>query len=239
MKWKTWVVVCACSLGIAGMFPFNAQGQQPKEEKIRDGVFEITLKTPDSRRIIVDELVRDRDLDPNYLYRVRTGGYLGFDEAEWVDKIEFKVFDIPVTEMPEYKKFANILSDINKNVWAIKEVLRGYNELSFRLMKICDKSKFPTMQSIDDNIAQQLSIYRQLLLLRSLVVNALERFVTDRSCVDRYAQYQKDLRIYTRRLTNLCKDFDRLRTKALNVAQTGMSRVQTGKQGQAKVKSAK
>jgi hypothetical protein len=178
-------------------------------------------------------------LDPNYLYRVRTGGFLGFDEAEWVDKIEFKVFDIPVTEMPEYKRFASILSDINKNVWAIKEVLRGYNELSFRLMNICDKSKFPTMQSIDDNITQQLSIYRQLLLLRSLVVNALERFVRDRSCVDRYAQYQKDLRIYTRRLTNLCKDFDRLRTKALKVAQRGTSSVQTGKKGQAKEKSAK
>jgi hypothetical protein len=234
MKWKTAVVICACSLWIAGVFPFNAQGQQPTEEKIRDGVYEITLKTPDSKKIIVDELIRDRDLDPNYLYRVRTGGFLGFDEAEWVDKIEFKVFDIPVTEMPDYKKFASILSDINRNVWDIKDVLRGYNELSIRLMNICDKSKFPTLQSIDDNIAQQLSIYRQLLVLRSLVVNALDRFIRDRSCVDRYAQYQKDVRIYTKRLTNLCKDYDRLRTKALNVVQSGTSRAQADKPGQAK-----
>ena len=239
MKWKTSVVICACSLWIAGAFPFNAQAQQPAEEKVRDGVYEITLRTPDSRKIIVDDLTRDRDLDPNYLYRVRTGGYLGFDEAEWVDKIEFKVFDIPVTEMPEYKKFATILSDINKNVWAIKDVLRGYNQLSFRLMNICDKSKFPTLQSIDDNIAQQLSIYRQLVVLRSLVVNALERFVRDRSCVDRYAQYQKDLRIYTKRLTNLCEDYDRLRTKALNVAQRDTSRAGTDEAGRRKVRDAK
>ncbi len=54
-------------------------------EKTRDGLYEVTLKSLEpARTMIVDELVRDRDLNPGALYRVRTGGYLAFDETEWV-----------------------------------------------------------------------------------------------------------------------------------------------------------
>jgi len=200
--------------------PFErGPSERPEAERGRDGIYEITLKTPDSRRIMVDELVRDREIDSKALFRVRTGGYLSFDESDWVDKIEFKIFDIPITQIPQYKGFASILTDINTRIWDIKQMLDRYNQLSLRLMNICNKTMFPTLQSIDENIAQQLSIYQKLLLLRALVVNALDRFVRDRSCVDRYDQFKADLVIYTKRLTELCKDYDRLSRKVLEAAQ--------------------
>jgi hypothetical protein len=197
----------------------RAPSEKPEAERARDGIYEITLKTPDSRRIMVDELVRDREINSKALFRVRTGGYLSFDESDWVDKIEFKIFDIPITQIPQYKEFASILTDINTRIWDIKQMLDRYNQLSLRLMNICDKTMFPTLQSIDENIAQQLSIYQKLLLLRALIVNALDRFVRDRSCVDRYDQFKADLVIYTKRLTELCRDYDRLSRKALEAAQ--------------------
>ncbi len=42
-----------------------------------------------------------------------------------VDGIEFKVFDVPVTDLPQYKRFAELLSEINqrsgisKNFWDV------------------------------------------------------------------------------------------------------------------------
>ncbi|AFM27040.1 hypothetical protein Desti_4408 [Desulfomonile tiedjei DSM 6799] len=57
-------------LGLVTAFPASAQ--QASQEKAREGYYEITLRTPDKRKIIVDELVRDRDLDPASLYRVKT-----------------------------------------------------------------------------------------------------------------------------------------------------------------------
>ncbi len=83
------------------------QAQQTSQEKVREGYYEITLKSPDKRRINIDELVRDRDLNPAALYRVKTGGYLAFDESEWVDGIEFKVYDVPVTDLPHTKDLRN------------------------------------------------------------------------------------------------------------------------------------
>jgi hypothetical protein len=209
------------------IFPLAASAQRPEGERTREGVFEITLKTTDSKRIIIDELVRDRDLSPKALYRVRTGGYLAFDESEWVDKIEFKAFDVPVTELAEYKKLSTILTEINNKIWTIKEVLGSYNQLSLRLMNICNSSMFPTLRSIDENISQQLEIYKQLMLLRDLIVNALNRFVRDRTCVDKFDEYKKGLSLYSQRLTNLCKDFDRLRQKALD----GAKEVKSGLEG--------
>src|SRR5208283_789363 len=133
-----------------------------------------------------DELVRDRDLDPAALYRVKVGGYLAFDEAEWVDKIEFKLFDRPVTELPQYKRYSELLSDINQKIWELKQQLDSYDLLALRMMNMCDKSKFPTLQSIDENVLQQLTIYKRLVLLRALVVNSLDRVLTERGCADRY-----------------------------------------------------
>ena len=205
-----------CTLVTSVGSPAIVTAQETETGKIRDGVFELTLKTRHAKKIVLDELVRDRDLNPNALYRVTTSGYLGFNESEWVEKLEFKVFDIPVTAMPEYRKLGNVLADVNEKISAIRQALRNYNQLSLRLMKICDNSLFPTLRSMDENIAQQLIVYQQLKALRELVANSLERFVRKRSCVDRFARYDTDLNIYTKRLTNLCKDFDRLRKKALD-----------------------
>jgi hypothetical protein len=197
---------------------WDASAQPPKLEEGLEGIFELTLKTPDSRRIVVDRLTRDRDLDAKSLFRVGVGGYLAFDASEWVDKIDFKVYDIPVTEMPDYKKFSEILVEINKRISDITGILREYDQLAFRLMNICDKSLFPSLRAIDQNIVQQLSIYKNLILLRALVVNSLNSYVRDRSCVDRFAQYKKDLGIYTNRLTDLCRNYERLKKEALDAA---------------------
>jgi hypothetical protein len=210
-------IIPMAMLAVAG-FVSNVSGQSIGGEKVRDGVYELTLKTPDSRTIVIDKMVRDRDLDPKSIYRVATGGYLAFDESEWVDKIEFKVFDIPVSQMPEYRRLSKTLVDINDKLSSIKGVLHSYDELAFRLMNICDKSKFPNLQAIDQNIIQQLSIYKRLILLRSLVVNSLNRFVKRRSCVDRFEGYQDDLKLYTKRLTDLCRNYDRLRRDVLSGA---------------------
>jgi len=212
--WSLSFLILSCLAASVG-----AQEQMPPPEKTRDGLFEITLKSPEPRTMIVDELVRDRDLNPGALYRVRTGGYLSFDEAEWVDKIEFKVFDRPVTELPQYKRFSELLVDINSKIIGLREMMGRYDQLALRLMNICDKSRFPTLQSIDENIIQQLTVYQKLVLLRELVVTSLNRFVRDRSCVDRYAEYQKTLDLYSKRLTELGQNYDRLTRRAMQLAQ--------------------
>jgi hypothetical protein len=216
----------------------DAQEVAPPE-KVRDGRYEITLKTPDHRKIIVDELVRDRDLNPASIYRVRTGGYMAFNESDWVDKIEFKVFDRPVMELEPYKRFAELLVSINEKIWAIKQTLGSYDQLAFRMMNICDKSRFPNLQSIDDNIIQQLTIYKRLLLLRALVTNSLNRFVRDRSCIDRYADYQKSLSLYSQQLSELSRNFERLTRKALQLAQEVLPDKAPPEQGKADAQSSR
>ena len=195
------------------------QQSQAVHESATDGVFMLTLKSPDRQTMTVDELVRDRDLNPKFLYRVKTGGYIGFDESEWVEKIEFKVFERPVTELPEYKRFSTLLVEINAKIWRIKRTLEKYDLLALRLMNICDRSKFSSLQAIDDNILKQLSVYRKLLLLRSLVLNSLSRFQRDRACTDLYADYQRTLNIYSRQLMDLSQNYRRLSRKALSLAE--------------------
>jgi hypothetical protein len=217
MKPRAIFLAAFLCLTVAAAVPAVAQQTEPvaSPPKTRDGVFQVTLKTPDARKMTVDELVRDRDLNPGNLYRVSTGGYLGFDEAEWVDKIEFKVFDLPVTDMPQYKRFAELLSEINDKAWAVKETLSRYDLLALRLMDICDRSRFSSLQAIDENVAQQLLMYKKLTLLRGLVVNGLNRFIKDRSCRDLFSEYQKSLDIYSRQLAELSKNFDLLSRRVL------------------------
>jgi hypothetical protein len=223
MRKTLFLASLVCLAALTGI-PCNIAAQESgTSDKVRDGLFEITLKTPDKRTIVVDEIVRDRDLNPGAIYRVRAGGYLAFDESEWVDKIEFKVFDRPVTQLAPYKRFASLLVDINEKIWGIKQMLGSYDQLAFRLMNICDKSRFPSLQSIDDNIVQQLTIYKKLVLLRSLVINSLNRFVRDRSCIDRYGEYQKSLNLYSQQLMELGKNYERLTRRALTLAQEPLS----------------
>lgn len=215
-------------LGLVTAFPASAQ--QASQEKAREGYYEITLRTPDKRKIVVDELVRDRDLDPASLYRVKTGGYLSFEEPEWVDKIEFKVYDVPVTDLPLYKRYAELLSEINQRIWVIKVdpgFIARYDILALHLMNICDKTRFPDLQSIDENISEYLTSYKKLELLRSLVVNSLNRFVRDRSCRDQYAEYSKTLELYKRQLAEVTKNIDRMTKRAISLTQEAKPTLET------------
>ena len=229
MNTRAVLIWLICSiLGIGSCGPAMAQGGAPPvspagQEKAKDGVFEITLKTPGKTKVVVDELVRDRDLDPAALYRVKTGGYLAFDESEWVDKIEFKLFEKPVTELPQYRRYSELLSEINQKIWEIKQQLDRYDLLALRMMNMCDKSKFPTLQSIDENVLQQLTVYKKLVLLRALVVNSLDRLLTERSCVDRYAQYQRSLDLYARSMSELAKSTNILTKRALALSEEAES----------------
>jgi hypothetical protein len=191
----------------------------PSPELAREGYFEITLKTPTPTKLNVEELVRDRDLNPGALYRVRAGGYLAFDEADWVDKIEFKVADIPVVELEEYKKYSDILFTINDRIDRMKKTLGSYDQLALRLMNICDRSRFPTLQSMDENIAEQLAVYDKLVLLKEMVVMSMNKFIRERGCRDKFADYQKSLNLYARQLAELVKNVDRLNKRAATLSQ--------------------
>jgi hypothetical protein len=222
MSNKAGFLICSLSFLIVACMPalVSAQEEMRPGAKTRDGSFEITLKTAGpALKLRESELVRDRGLDPLALYRVRTGGYIAFDESEFVEKIEFKVFLKEVTEFTDYRKVTAILVDINNKMTEIRNALDSYDQLALRLMNICDKSRFPSLQAIDENIVQQLTVYQKLLLLRDLVVNSLNRFVRDRSCEDRRAEYQKSLELYTRQLADLSQNYDRLNRRGIQLAQ--------------------
>ncbi len=199
------LIVLAASLSC-----FAAPPAGKKEERKRDGLFEIFLKDGNGKRMTVEELVRDRDLNPGYLYRVKTGGYLGFEEADWVEKLEFKVFDRPVTEMTEYQRFADLLVEINARIFAIRETLERYDLAALSLMNVGERHEFASLQAIDDNIHRQLEVYRKLILLKALTVNALNRVIKDRSVRDVYADYKKTLDRYATQLTELTKNYQLL-----------------------------
>jgi hypothetical protein len=195
------------------------EAQQTSQEKVREGYYEITLKSPEKRKINIDELVRDRDLNPAALYRVKTGGYLAFDESEWVEGIEFKVQDVPVTDLPQYKRFAELLSEINQKIWDIKELLGRYDIMALHLMNICDRKKFPDLNAIDESIFEYLTAYKKLELLRALAVNSLNKFIRERSCRDQFTEYSKTLDIYRRQLAEVSKNVERLSRRALTLSQ--------------------
>ena len=189
-------VLCAALAGAQQEQPAGSPQIRPQAE-VRDGEFVISAKGPEKVQIRLEELVRDRDLDPSALYRVKTGGYLAFDESEWVDKIEFKLFEKPVTELPQYRRYAELLKDINEQVVSINAVLNKYDLLALRLMNMCDRSRFPNLHAVDENILQQLTAYRKLVLLRALVVNSMSKLVTEQACPEKIAQYQRTLDLYT------------------------------------------
>ncbi len=188
------------------------------QAEVRDGEFVITAKGPEKVQMRFDELVRDRDMDPSALYRVKTGGYLAFDESEWVDKIEFKLFEKPVTELPQYRRYAELLKDINEQVASINAVLSKYDLLALRLMNMCDRSRFPNLHAVDENILQQLTAYRKLVLLRALVVNSMSKLVAERACPEKIAQYQRTLDIYARQMTELSRSHSLMTRRALSLS---------------------
>jgi hypothetical protein len=225
-------LICSLCFFTAAAFAGAVEAQQASQDKAREGYYEITLKSPDKRKINIDEIVRDRDLNPAALYRVKTGGYLAFDEAEWVDGIEFKVFDVPVTDLPQYKRFAELLSEINQRIWDIKELLGRYDIMALHLMNICDRKRFSDLQAIDENIIEYLTSYKKLEILRSLVVNSLNRFVKERSCRDQFADYSKTLDLYRRQLAELTKNIERLSRRAVSLSQEAKTVPETVKPAQ-------
>ncbi len=239
---RNYLIAVTCLFVLSGAAA--AQDEQPSvlptgQERARDGVFEVTLKTPEKSKLITDELVRDRDLDPAALYRVKVGGYLAFDEAEWVDKIEFKLFEKQVTELPQYRRYSELLSEINQKIWELKQQLDSYDMLALRMMNLCDRSAFPTFQSIDENVLQQLTIYKKLVLLRALVVNSLDRILAERGCADKYVQYKRSLELYARSLSELAKSQEMLTKRALAFSeeiQSGQDQVRPGRQPESELK---
>ncbi|HMK36635.1 MAG TPA: hypothetical protein VK463_16295, partial [Desulfomonilaceae bacterium] len=220
MMTKKYILLsCFICILILSAWSANVKAQDTNAEKSREGYFEITLKTPVPTKLNVEELVRDRDLNPGSLFRVKTGGYLSFNETEWVDKIEFRVADIPVTNLDEYKKYSDILFTINERIDQMKRTLASYDQLALRLMNLCDRSRFPTLQSMDDNIGEQLAMYDKLLLMRDLVVNSMNKFVRERGCRDKFADYQRSLNLYARQLSELTRNIDRLNKRAITLSQ--------------------
>lgn len=220
-KKSVFLIYTLCVLALS-VLPGSANAQQEPAappEKGREGYFEITLKTPSATKLSVEELVRDRDLNPGALYRVRAGGYLAFDEADWIDKIEFKVADIPVVDLDEYKKYSDILYTINERIDRMKKTVGSYDQLALRLMNICDRSRFPSLQSMDENIVEQLAVYDKLVLLREMVVMSMNKFIRERGCRDKFADYQKSLNLYARQLSELVKNVDRLNKRAATLSQ--------------------
>jgi len=142
-----------------------------------------------------------------------------FDESEWVDGIEFKVYDVPVTDLPQYKRFAELLSEINQKIWDIKELLSRYDIMALHLMNICDRKRFSDLQGIDENVIEYLTAYKKLEILRALAVNSLNKFVKERSCRDQFAEYSKTLDIYRRQLAEVTKNVDRLSRRTLTLSQ--------------------
>jgi hypothetical protein len=214
------VVLCAALAGAQQEQPVGPPQRGPQAQ-VRDGYFLIVTKGPEKRQLRFEEfeqLVRDRDMDPSALYRVRTGGYLAFDESEWVDKIEFKLLEKSVREMPQYPKYAELLKDINEQITSFNDVLKSYDSLALRLMNMCDKTEFPNLTAIDENILQQLTAYRKLVLLRALVVNSMSKLVADQACPEKITEYRKSLDIHARRLTELSRSQSLMTRRALTLS---------------------
>lgn len=203
----------------------------------RDGSFEITIKAPGNPVISADKLVRDRDLNPASLFRVQVGGYLGFDETDWVKEIRFRPEDVRVSELPQYKRFAQLLQDLNEKINYISNKLSNYDQMALRLVNICDQKRFgvseksgafqdagsgePTsiLREIDDEISQFITVYMRLSRLKELVVHSLNRFAKERACRSQFKEFSDILERYRRDLEILTKDFDSLMRRGITLSQ--------------------
>ncbi len=217
-------LVCGFILGVGGLAlaqpaaPLDPRVGAGSDDPIRDGYFEININTPEGGRLNVEELLRDRELNPAALYRVSSGGYLSFNETDWVKKMEFKIYDVPVTELPQYRRFANLLQDINDRIADMNRVLTEYDQTALKLINMCDKSRFSDIEKIDDSIAPYLLINVKLLRLRDLVVHSLNRFARERSCRTQFLEYDRALMSYADALSKITKDFNSLVRRSLAIS---------------------
>ena len=107
----------------------------------------------------------------------------------WI-KLNLNLFEKPVTELPQYRRYAELLKDINEQVVSINAVLNRYDLLALRLMNMCDRSRFSNLHAVDENILQQLTAYRKLVLLRARR-EFYEQTVTEQACPEKRAEYQR------------------------------------------------
>ncbi len=185
----------------------------------RDGYFEVKLKTPGEFILPAEKLVRDRDLNPAALYRVSTGGYLAFDESVWVRDLKFKLEDIRVTELPQYKRFASLLEDLNQKIEAMDNKFQTYDQMALRLVNLCDRSRFENTKEMDQEIRPYLTIYNRLQGLKDQVVHSLVGLAKEQSCRNQFEDYNRILDRYKEDLRILGRDYDSLMRRGLMLTQ--------------------
>jgi hypothetical protein len=217
-------LICACwnLWGVSPSFSQVAQegpgSQQVSQSKIKDGYFEITLDTPSERKIIAEELVRDRDLNPAALFRVSSGGYLSFDDQDWVKDINFKIYEVPVTELPHYKRFAQLLQEINDHLGSLNHAFRAYDQVALRLVN--HRPGFNDVESTDDIIKEYLTSYLKLVRLKQLIVHSLDRFVKERSVVTQFGEYNRILDRYRDELDRITRTDESLMRRGQSLSQS-------------------
>lgn len=210
--------VCLCLVLLAASDGFcQQQGSSGSTEAEEEGRFEIILKSQPPKTIRVDSLMLDRDQDKilgdtgrvdqdeRRFYRVEPGGYLGFKESEWVDKLSFRAFSRPVTEMPMYKEYAELLAAITTTIFQFKQTLGAYDQFALRLVQVCDDSRFKSVQDIDNRIRDQLNAYSSLEKLRQNVLVSLKTFTETGACKDLVRDYEKSLNQSIQELSELSK----------------------------------
>jgi hypothetical protein len=158
---------------------------------------------------MVEEIIRDRDLDPNAIFRVRLGGYLAFDERDWVKDIEFKVFDVPVTELPQYRAYAGLLQQVNETIWSLKSSMSRFNMLAMRLLNVGGHRRFKNIDEVDATVKEQLLVHDRLQELKSQLTGCLNRYVQERTVTGQYTRYLQSLDTFLR---GFQEQFERLKS---------------------------
>lgn len=221
--------ICLLIMAMPGGLLYSQQHYAPGENSV--GEFEITVRNDPKRTIKVDELILDRDMDKQlnelykpqkpkkYLYRTEksgteTSGYLGFEESEWVEEIKFNVFNADVKERPLYKEFAELLADITSRIWLMKQTLMAYYQPALKLINICGDRRYGSLEAIEANIRDQLTVYDSLEELRKKVLTSVNSFTEISVCKDMSSDYQKLLDNYSRVLKDLSDNYESLKKKA-------------------------
>lgn len=236
-KWRSALIalICACwnPWGVTPSFSQGVQegpgSQQVSQSKIKDGYFEITLDTPTSTKIVAEELVRDRDLNPGALFRVSSGGYLSFDDQDWVKEINFKIYEVPVTELPHYKRFAQLLQELNDHLGNLNHAFRAYDQVALRLVN--HRPGFNDIEATDGIIKEYLTSYLKLERLKQLIVHSLDRFVKERSVVTQFGEYNRILDRYREELDRITRSDESLMRRGLSLSQSVKTGADSGAEG--------
>ena len=195
-----WAALVLCLLSASAAW---AQTEvEPEPDRV--GQFQITVKTQPPRTISIEDFTLDPDEDKalsatpgagprRFLYRIRQEGFMAFDEEQWVDKIQFNMFNKPATQSQQYRELAELLTDVNRAIKDFKETLNDYYQYGTRLINFCDDPTFKSLNSLDAVIGVQLAHYNQLLKMRQSIAIDLKKLTGDIGCRDIAADYKKRL----------------------------------------------